>query len=421
MATVADPQAERAVERSEAKAGRSGQRPDAPSLDPGALFRARPPSRPAPPLRPSLGTLLDPGTRHGRVEARRADREFAGFRLLRPLGGTEGEDLWLARRVDALPSAPPVALMRLWPLDARSWSHRRALFEAKAEAALRLRHPNLCRALEAGEHQGVPWLSREYVEGVNLRLLRARAPRALPLTAVVELARQAAAGLSALHDATDARGVPMHLSHGAVSPPAILVGRDGRVRLEDVGLGLGEGRACFLAPEEREGGSIDRRTDVFALGLVLTELIAHAPLEWRGGVEAGLPEGLEAGLARRRGLPSRLAELVRAMSRLDPEARLPSMGLVEAELAALAAALGPRPNLAALLDPILRPSTSLPPPPPRPAAEPPPSPPAGLGSGSVAAAVDPAPGLGVVPWGALLGLALMGAALGWSLAAALAG
>ncbi len=387
--------------------------------DPSAPFRVRPPSRPAPPLRPSLGTLLDPGTRHGRVEARRADRDFAGFRLLRPLGGTEGEDLWLARRFDAPPNALPVALMRLWPVDVQSWNHRRARFEAKAEAALRLRHPNLCRALDAGEHQGVPWQSREFVEGVNLHLLRVRAPRALPLAAVVELGRQAAAGLSALHDATDERGVPMHLAHGAVSPPAVLVGRDGGVRIEDVGLGMGEGRACFLAPEEREGGSIDRRTDVFALGLVLAELIAHVPLEWHGAAEAGLPAGLETQLAHRRGLPTRLAELVRSMSRLEPEARLPSMGLVEVELAELATQLGPRPNLAALLDPILRPSTSLPPPPPL-AAEPPPP---RVAPADVApeAELEPSRRRGSVPWGALFGLVLMGAALGWSLAAALAG
>ncbi|MCK6552449.1 serine/threonine protein kinase [Myxococcota bacterium] len=155
----------------------------------------------------------------------------------------------------------------------------------------RLRHPNIAELYDAGVVAGQPYLAFELVDGVSLReLQRILGPARLPLFAALEIAIQAADALAHAHAAVDERGAPLGIVHRDVTPQNVLVERSGRVKLVDFGIarfsdrgqatrhGQIKGKLGYLAPEQLRGGPVDGRTDVFSLGLVLTELITRRPL-----------------------------------------------------------------------------------------------------------------------------------------------
>jgi hypothetical protein len=158
----------------------------------------------------------------------------------------------------------------------------RERFKQEAEAISRLDHPNLVSITDYGEWEGRPYLVMDYVEGVNLAdLVRNEAP--LPPERVVGLARQLAAGLQHAHE--------RDLIHRDFKPANIIVVREGpeeRPRILDFGLailgdtdnqrlttnGLVLGTPAFMSPEQACGEPIDHRSDLFALGLIMYEMLA---------------------------------------------------------------------------------------------------------------------------------------------------
>ena len=149
----------------------------------------------------------------------------------------------------------------------------------EARAAAQLPHPNIITVFDAGQHDGSPFVVMEEVRGGELRaLLRVRGR--LPPPEAARLAIGIARGLAAVH----ARG----LVHCDVKPQNILLSEDGSPKLIDFGIALGAttgtlprdeiiGSAPYLSPEQVTGARIDARTDVYALGIVLYELLAGAP------------------------------------------------------------------------------------------------------------------------------------------------
>ncbi|MBI4956670.1 MAG: serine/threonine protein kinase, partial [Myxococcales bacterium] len=156
-------------------------------------------------------------------------------------------------------------------------------FLREARTAGALEHPNLLVVHDVGRHEGTPYLVTELLEGQTLRELLHDGP--LPVRKAVELAVQAAAGLAAAH----ARGVV----HRDLKPENLLVTRDGRVKILDFGVarvtagddasadatqsltesGAVVGTAGYMAPEQVRGQPADPRSDLFALGAILFELL----------------------------------------------------------------------------------------------------------------------------------------------------
>lgn len=163
----------------------------------------------------------------------------------------------------------------------------REKFVNEARAAARLAHPNVIPLYDAGVHGKVPYLVFEYVEGVLLRtLLRRRG--ALPPAEAVALFRQILDGVGAAHS--------QQIAHLDLSPSNLMIDSQGRVRVMDFGLarfaGCGaegakpgevHGTPRYMSPEHFSGGTLDVQTDVFALGLVLFELLAGQPAVPAGG------------------------------------------------------------------------------------------------------------------------------------------
>ncbi len=169
------------------------------------------------------------------------------------------------------------------------------LDEARLTACIH--SPNVVQVVDIGrDERGAPYLVMELIQGVSLSALKKRVPQPMSLGVICEVGAQAAAGLEDAHTATDARGAPLGVVHRDVSPQNVLVAIDGRVRIADFGIarakqrlasntqsGELKGKFGYFAPEQLRGGA-DPRTDVFALGVVLWELIAGRPLFHRSEV-----------------------------------------------------------------------------------------------------------------------------------------
>ena len=161
------------------------------------------------------------------------------------------------------------------------------MFLDEARLVARIRHPNVAEVLDLGEERGVLFLVMEWVDGEPLTVIarEARARGGVPLDIALKIARQACAGLQAAHDLRDDQGQLVGLVHRDVSPQNVLVGHDGQVKVIDFGVakaasnqlrtnvGQMKGKVAYMAPEQALGDPVDRRTDVFALGVVLYQLI----------------------------------------------------------------------------------------------------------------------------------------------------
>jgi serine/threonine-protein kinase len=162
------------------------------------------------------------------------------------------------------------------------------MFKEEARLVARLAHPNLITILELTEIDGRQCLAMEYVQGEDLRRLDkfARAQgKPLPVGLVLRIIAEAAAGLHYAHQARNPQGQPLHLVHRDVSPQNILVGFDGGVKVIDFGVakaagsasntatGVLKGKYPYMSPEQANGQPVDARSDLFALGVVLWELL----------------------------------------------------------------------------------------------------------------------------------------------------
>jgi serine/threonine-protein kinase len=154
--------------------------------------------------------------------------------------------------------------------------------------ASQIRHPNAVEIMDLGEQAGVLYLVMEWIEGVPLNQLMKVAKReaqGVPHRIAVRLTMQACAGLHAAHELKGAGGKLVGLVHRDVSPQNLLVTYEGVTKVVDFGVakataigdgatqaGQIKGKVGYMAPEQVKGDAIDRRVDVFALGIVLYAL-----------------------------------------------------------------------------------------------------------------------------------------------------
>ena len=150
-----------------------------------------------------------------------------------------------------------------------------------------IRHPNVVDVYDVGEHDGMMWMAMEWVEGESLHTVIAEAGkrRAIPPELAVRIIADAAAGLHAAHELRDLDGSLRGVVHRDISPHNILIGTNGSVKLVDFGVAKAVGRISeatragqlkgkfgYMSPEQALGKGVDRRSDIFSLGIVLFEL-----------------------------------------------------------------------------------------------------------------------------------------------------
>jgi serine/threonine protein kinase len=158
-----------------------------------------------------------------------------------------------------------------------------SMFLDEARVAARIHHPNVCEIFELVEHEGMLALSMEWVDGETLNtIINSREAEPLDARVAAHIVAQAAAGLHAAHELKDEGGLPMQLVHRDVSPQNILISRSGHVKVTDFGVakalgdsreetavGRVKGKLSYMSPEQAESKPLDRRSDIFALGVVL--------------------------------------------------------------------------------------------------------------------------------------------------------
>ena len=200
--------------------------------------------------------------------------------------------VYVARMSGAAGFARTVAVKRLHPHLAADPTFS-AMFIDEARLAARIRHPNVVDTLDVVAEGGELFLVMDFVLGETLaKLGKATTQRGitLPSPVVSAIIIGALEGLHAAHDATNERGEPLGIVHRDISPQNILVARDGVARVLDFGVAKAAGRVqeteggeikgklAYMAPEQLTRKSIDRRCDLFAMGIVLWEALTSQRL-----------------------------------------------------------------------------------------------------------------------------------------------
>jgi serine/threonine-protein kinase len=277
------------------------------------------------------------GTKLGRYEL-----------LARIATGGMGE-IFLARLEGAAGFEKLCVIKRILPHLADD-SRFRAMLIGEARIASGMSHANICHvyALEETDHQ--LYMVMEYLEGVTLLdVLRATARhrQQLPLGFVAGVIQQACEGLHYAHELRDRSGASLGVVHRDVSPSNLFLTESGVVKLVDFGIAkvkdaaqtsTGEirGKYAYMAPEQLRGQAIDRRVDVFSLGVVVFEMLTCRRLFHRKTdyltIRALLEQPLLDVKEHRADVPDAVGGVLRRALERDPEARYPTARQLGAEL-----------------------------------------------------------------------------------------
>ena len=220
--------------------------------------------------------------------SRQPGTQFGKFSLVARLATGGMAEIFLARLVGAAGFEKLVCIKRILPHLARDKQFV-AMFFDEARIAARISHPNVCQVFELGEIDGSYYIAMEYLEGVPLACFRRHdyyGPAPEPRL-VAGIAIQACEGLHHAHGLKHSDGSVMEVVHRDVSPQNLFVTADGAVKVLDFGIakiqgatvrtstGAIKGTYAYMAPEQLRGERVDRRTDVFALGIVMWETLTR--------------------------------------------------------------------------------------------------------------------------------------------------
>jgi len=212
-------------------------------------------------------------------------RRLGRYACLRELGSGGMAVLYLARRTGAKGFTKVFALKRIKPKYAADPSFTR-MFLREAKLSASLDHPNIAQVIDFGQDGQEHFLVMEYVHGPDLRkLLRSSEGGRLPLSCAMSVMTRICAALHYAHEKTDQDGTPLALVHRDVSPTNVLLSMDGAIKLTDFGIakafgdemsgtssGILVGKPGYMSPEQVRTEPLDRRSDVFSLGILLYEM-----------------------------------------------------------------------------------------------------------------------------------------------------
>lgn len=176
-----------------------------------------------------------------------------------------------------------VAIKRVLPDLARNERFVN-MFLDEAKISLHLDHANIVSVFDVGRSGQSYFIVMEFIDGTNMK--RLIEGHAMPLDLACYVAIEVCKALVYAHEKLDSNGQPQHIVHRDISPPNILISRDGEVKLTDFGLaraasqiestdpGVVKGKFAYLSPEASMGEEVDLRADIFAMGVVLWESLA---------------------------------------------------------------------------------------------------------------------------------------------------
>ncbi|HET7788535.1 MAG TPA: serine/threonine-protein kinase [Myxococcales bacterium] len=221
------------------------------------------------------------------------------------------------------------------------------MFVDEARIAVQLTHPNIVQVLELGKHEGSLYIAMEYVSGRDLRQVMERYRRhkePMPLPQACLMVAEVCEALDHAHRKEDAQGRPLGIVHRDVSPQNVLVGFEGAVKLIDFGIakaerrlsqtqsGILKGKFSYMSPEQVKGLPLDGRSDVFACGVLLWEMISGEKLFTGESDVTVLERVRKAAVPPLRNCPPELARVVQKALAADPAQRHPTASALHDEL-----------------------------------------------------------------------------------------
>ncbi len=266
---------------------------------------------------------------------------LGGYQLLARLGRGGMASVWVARVRSDAAAERLIAVKAMLPELAHDADFR-AMFLEEGQIVRSIEHPNVVRVHGVGEDQGILYMAMEWVEGDSLRTLirDSKKGAAIPSELAVRIIADAAAGLHAAHELRGWDGELRNIVHCDISPHNILVGIDGVPKLVDFGVANAtihsdfgnserfKGKLGYMSPEQVRAEPLDRRSDVFSLGIVLYELTTGERL-FQGDTAAhtlNLVRSAEIPNfeSNHPGYPPKLAAIVRRALALDKRQRFQS-------------------------------------------------------------------------------------------------
>jgi serine/threonine protein kinase len=219
-------------------------------------------------------------------------RTFGRYQLFDRVGVGGMAEIYLARARTELGGARLVVVKQILPSLSGNEKFAEMLI-SEAKLAARLNHANVVQVFDLGRHEGVLFIAMEYIEGFDLNELLRRCARSsvpLPIDFALLIVMEALRGLSYAHRLTDDAGAPLGIVHRDVSPSNVLISFEGEVKLCDFGIARAndmadllsedviKGKASYMSPEQARGDALDARADLFALGIILWELLSGRKL-----------------------------------------------------------------------------------------------------------------------------------------------
>jgi serine/threonine protein kinase len=212
---------------------------------------------------------------------------LGSYEIVRKLARGGMAELFLSRTVGPEGFEKLVVLKKILPTHAENPKFVR-LFLDEAKLAATLEHPHIAHVYDMGKVDGHYFFTMEYVHGQDVRSTvrrTARLDHKFPIDHAVQITRNVAAALHYAHERRRPDGSLLDIVHRDVSPSNVLVSYDGAVKLVDFGVakaatstvktrtGTLKGKIAYMSPEQAKGAPVDRRSDIFSLGIMLWEMV----------------------------------------------------------------------------------------------------------------------------------------------------
>ena len=213
-------------------------------------------------------------------------KQFGKYLLERQLAIGGMAEVFLARQHGPAGFEKTLVIKRILPHFANDEQFI-TMFLDEARTSAKLNHPNLVQIYELGEAEGTYYIAMEYIRGESLnKVIKTLKQHGMhmPLHLAAKIIASVCAGLDYAHNFASDSGEPLGLVHRDISPDNVLVSYAGAVKMIDFGIakartsesktqaGAVKGKFCYMSPEQVNGRTLDRRSDIFSLGIVLHEL-----------------------------------------------------------------------------------------------------------------------------------------------------
>ncbi len=277
-----------------------------------------------------------------------AEQKVGQYTLIRRLAQGGMAEIWLAEQRGPGGFNKEVVIKKILPHLADEGQMTQMFFD-EAKTVAQLNHPNVGQVYELGEDGDSYYIAMEFIDGIDLSDLIDRLSKrdqSMPIAFAVRITCDILKALDYAHEYRDRDGQELGLIHRDVSPHNVLISNDGVVKLVDFGIaksatnehktqtGAVKGKFAYMAPEQIENSDLDRRVDIFAVGVVLYELVTgDKPFgDELTAVSQILSGDYPHPRSRRADVPEAIADVVERALAVDPDQRFGSAEAMEQAL-----------------------------------------------------------------------------------------